>query len=41
MSGLKVRDLRDSNHCGPEGHEHVKVLCHPWDGLIDGTPSRH
>ena len=25
MSGLRVRDLRDSTHCGPEGHGHVRV----------------
>ena len=31
----------DSSRCGPEGYGHVRVCCHPWDGLVDGTPSRH
>ena len=35
MSWLQVRDLRDSTHSGPEGHGHVRVRRHPWDGLAD------
>ena len=35
MSWLRVRDLTDSTHSGPEGHGHVRVRCHPWDGLAD------
>ena len=38
MSGLRVRDLWDSTHCGPESQGHVKVRHHPWDGLVDNTP---
>ena len=41
MSRLRVRDLQDSTHCGLEGHGHVRVCCHPWDGIVHGTPSRH
>ena len=37
MSGLRARDLQDSTHSGPEGHGHVRVRCHPWDGLDDGS----
>ena len=35
MSRLRVGDLRDSTHSGPEDHGHVKVRCHPGDGLAD------
>ena len=35
MSRLRVRDLGDSTHSGPEDHGHVKVQCHPGDGLAD------
>ena len=35
MSRLRVRDLGDSTHNGPEDHGHVKVRCHPGDGLAD------
>ena len=35
MSRLRVRDLRDSTHSGPEDHGHVRVRCHPGDGLAD------
>ena len=43
MSSLRIRDLADSTHSGPEGHGHVRVRCHPMDGLGDnlqgyGTP---
>ena len=41
MLGLLVRDLGDSTHSGPEGHGHVRVQCHPWNGLVDGIPSCH
>ena len=35
MSRLRVRDLEDSTHSGPEDYEHVRIRCHPWDGLAD------
>ena len=35
MSRLRVRDLGDSTHSGPEDHGHVKFRCHPEDGLAD------
>ena len=35
MSRLRVRDLGDSTHSGPEDYGHVRVRCHPWDGLAD------
>ena len=41
MSWLRVRDLGDSTHSGPEGHGHVRVRRHPWDGLADNLQSRH
>ena len=41
MLRLRVRDLPDSAHSGPEGHGHVRVQRHPWDGLVDGIQSRH
>ena len=41
MSWLLVRDLRDSTHSGPEGHGHVRVRCHPGDGLTDSLQSRY
>ena len=41
MSGLRVIDLWDSTHSGPKGHGHVRVQRHPWDGLVDGIPSRY
>ena len=34
-SRLRVGDLRDSTHNGPEDHGHVRVRCHPRDGLVD------
>ena len=39
MSRLLVRDLGDSTHSGPEGHRHVRVRRHPWDGLDDSLQS--
>ena len=41
MSWLRVRDLGDSTHSGPEGHGHVRVQCHPGDGLADSLQGRH
>ena len=41
MSRLRARDLWDFAHSGLEGHGHVRVRCHPWDGLVDGIQSRH
>ena len=41
MSWLRVRDLGDSTHSGLEDHGHVRVRCHPWDGLADSLQSRH
>ena len=35
MSRLRVGDLGDSTHSGPEDHGHVRVPCHPRDGLAD------
>ena len=28
-------DLGDSTHNGPEDYGHVRVRCHPWDGLAE------
>ena len=39
--GLRARDPWDSAHSGPEGHGHVRVRHHPWDGLVDGIQTRH
>ena len=33
MSWLRVGDLGDSTHSGPEDHGHVRVRRHPRDGL--------
>ena len=41
MSWLRAKDLGDSTHSGSEGHEHVRVQRHPWDGLVDSLQSRH
>ena len=41
MSWLRVRDLGDSTHNGPEGHGHVRVRRHPLDGLADGIQRLH
>ena len=35
MSRLRVRDLGDFTHSGPEDYGHVKVRGHPEDGLAD------
>ena len=41
MSRLRVRDLEDSTHSGPEDHGLVKVRCHPMDGLADSLQDRY
>ena len=35
MSRLRVGDPRHSTHSGLEDHGHVRVRCHPGDGLAD------
>ena len=35
MSRLRVRDLGDTTHSGPEDYGHVRVQCHLSDGLAD------
>ena len=34
MSRLRVGDLEDFTHSGPEDHGHVKVRCHCWGDHI-------
>ena len=41
MSRLRVGDLGDSTHSGPEDHGHVRVRCHPGDGLADSLQGRY
>ena len=41
MSWLRVRDIGDSTHSGPEDHGHVRVRCHPRDGLTDSLKGRY
>ena len=41
MSRLRVGDLGDSTHSRPKGHGHVRVRCHPGDGLADSLQSRY
>ena len=41
MSRLRARDLGDSTHNGPEDYGHVRVRCHPWDGLADSLRDRY
>ena len=41
MSWLRVRDIGDLTHSGPEGHGHVRVRRHPGDGLVDSLQSRY
>ena len=36
MLRLRVGDLGDYTHSGPEDHGHVRVRCHPGNGLADG-----
>ena len=33
MSWVRVGDIGDSTHSGPEDNGHVRVRCHPGDGL--------
>ena len=35
MLRLRAGDLGDPTHSGPEDHGHVRVQCHPRDGLAD------
>ena len=35
MSWLQIGDLEDFTHSGPEDYGHVRVRCHPGDGLAD------
>ena len=28
-------EISGTTHSGPEDHGHVRVRCHPWDGLAD------
>ena len=37
---MRVGDLGDSTHNGPEDYGHVRVRCHPWDGLADSLRDR-
>ena len=39
MLRLRVRDLGDSTHSGPEDYGHVRVRGHPEDGLTDSLQS--
>ena len=41
MSRLRVGDLGDSTHSGLEDHGHVRVRCHPGDGLADSLQARY
>ena len=41
MSRLRVRDLEDSTHNGTEDFGHVRVRCHPEDGLADSLQGRY
>ena len=41
MSWLRVGGLGYSTHCGPEDHGHVRVRCHPGDGLADSLQGRY
>ena len=41
MSRLRAGDLRDSTHSRPVDHGHVKVRCHPGDGLADILQDRY
>ena len=41
MSRLRVGDLGDPTHSGLEDHGHVRVRCHPWDGLADSLQGHY
>ena len=34
-------EISGTHQSGPEGHGHVRVRRHPWDGLADSFQSRH
>ena len=40
MFRLRAGDLGDSTYSGPEDHGHVRVRCHPRDGLADSLQGR-
>ena len=41
MSRLRAGDLGDSTHSEPEDFGHVRVRCHPEDGLADSLQGRY
>ena len=41
MLRLRAGDLGDSTHSGPENYRHVRVRCHPGDGLADSLQGRY
>ena len=41
MSGLRVGDLGESTHNGPEDFGLVRVRGHPEDGLADSLQDRY
>ena len=41
MSRLRVRNLGDSTDNGSEDFGHVRVRCHPEDGLTDSLQGRY
>ena len=41
MLRLRAGDLRDSIRSGPEDHGHVRVRCHPRDGLADSLQGHY
>ena len=41
MLRLRVGDIGDSTHSGPEDHGHVRVRRHPRDGLTDSLQGRY
>ena len=41
MLRLRVGDLGDSTQGRPEDHGHVRVRCHPGDGLDDRLQVRY
>ena len=41
MSWLRVGNLEDSTRIGLEDNGHVRVRCHPGDGLADSLQGRY
>ena len=41
MLWLRVGDLGDSTHSGLKDYGHVRVRCHPGDGLVDSLLGRY